>query len=78
MTVTVEKIANEVKLLQKIDLDEFLIWLSDYELKRFDEWDEEIQRDSQLGGRLQFVLDRVRDDISAGRTKPLDEIINNF
>ena len=69
MTVTVEKIVNEVKSLQKQELDEFLTWFADYELEQFDEWDEEIQRDSQPGGRLQAVLDRVRDDISAGRTK---------
>ena len=77
MTVTVEKIANEVKSLPKGEFGEFLTWLTDYELKQFDEWDEEIQYDSQPGGRLQSVLNRVRDDISAGRTKPLDEIINN-
>jgi len=68
MTVTVEKIANDVKLLQKPELDEFLMWLADYEIKHFDEWDEEIQRDSQPGGRLQVMLNRVRNDISAGRT----------
>ena len=77
MTLAVEKIANEVKLLQRQELDEFLAWLADYELEQFDEWDEEVHRDSQPGGRLQIVLDRVRDDISAGRTKSLDEIINN-
>ena len=78
MTVTVAKIANQVKLLQKRELDEFLTWLAGYELEQFDEWVREIQRDSQPGGRLQAVLDRVRDDISAGRTKPLDEILNNY
>ena len=78
MTVTVEKIANEVKLLQEQEFDEFLTWLTDYELEHFDEWDEEIQRDSQPCGRLQIVLDRARNDIYAGRTKPLDGIINNF
>lgn len=77
MTLAVEKIANEVKLLQREELDEFLTWLAEYELEQFDEWDEEIHRDSQLGGRLQVVLDRVRGDISAGRTKSLDEIVNN-
>ena len=77
MTVTVEKIVNDVKSLRKQELDEFLTWLGDYELEQFDDWDEEIQRDSQPGGRLQAVLDRVREDISAGRTKPLDNVLNN-
>jgi len=77
MTVTVEKIINDVKLLRQQELNEFLTWLGDYELEQFDDWDEEIQRDSQPGGRLQVVLDRVRKDISAGRTKPLDKVLNN-
>ena len=77
MTGTVEKIVNEVKSLQKQELGEFLTWSADYGLEQFDDWDEEIQRDSQPGGRLQAVLDRVRDDIFAGRTKPLDEVLNN-
>ena len=77
MTLVVERIANEIKLLQRQELDEFLTWLAEYELKQFDEWDEEIHNDSQPGGRLQVLLDRVRNDISAGRTKSLDEIINN-
>ena len=77
MTVTVEKIANEVKALPEKELDEFLSWLADYELAHPDHWDKEIERDSQPGGRLDAVLERVRGDIAAGRTKPLDEVIDN-
>lgn len=77
MTATVEKIANEVKALREKELDEFLSWLADYELAHPDRWDLEIERDSQPGGRLDAVLKRVRGHIAAGRTKPLDEVINN-
>ena len=77
MTATVERIADEVKGLPKQELDEFLSWLADYELAHPDEWDGEIQRDSQPGGRLEAVLARVRGDIAGGRTRPLDEVINN-
>lgn len=77
MTATVEKIADEVKSLPEKELDEFLSWLADYELAHPDRWDKEIERDSQPGGRLDAVLKRVRGDISAGRTKPLDEVIDN-
>ena len=77
MTATVERIADEVKALPEKELDEFLTWLSDYELAHPDRWDKEIERDSQPGGRLDAVLARVRDDIAAGRTKPLDEVLNN-
>lgn len=77
MTATVEKIADEVKALPEKELDEFLSWLTNYELAHPDRWDEEMERDSQPGGRLDSVLKRVRDDIAAGRTKPLHEVIHN-
>ena len=77
MTGTVEKIANEVKGLPEKEFDEFLSWLADYELAHPDRWDKEFERDSQPGGRLDAMLKRVRGDIAAGRTKPLDEVINN-
>jgi hypothetical protein len=77
MTAAVEKIAGEVKALPEKELDEFLSWLADYELQHPDRWDREIERDSLLGGRLDAVLSRVRTDIAAGRTKPLDEVIDN-
>lgn len=77
MTVTVERIANEVKALPDREMDEFLSWLADYELAHPDPWDKEIEHDSQPGGRLDAVLTRVRGDIADGRTKPLDEVIDN-
>ena len=77
MTATVEKIAEQVKALPERELDEFLSWLADYEQEHSDEWDKEIERDFQSGGRLSSVLNRVRGDIAAGRTKPLGEIIDN-
>lgn len=77
MTALVEKIAGQVQALPERDFDEFLSWLADYELAHPDRWDREIERDSQPGGRLDAVLKRVRSDIAAGRTKPLDEVINN-
>jgi len=77
MTVLVERIANEVKALSEKELDEFLSWLAEYELALPDRWDKEIERDSQPGGRLDAVLTRVREDITAGRSKPLDEVIDD-
>ncbi len=77
MTATVEKIADEVKALPGNELDEFLSWLAEYELAHPDRWDKEIERDSQPGGRLNAVLERVRGDIAAGRTRQLVEVIDN-
>jgi hypothetical protein len=76
MTSTVQRIAEEVKALPGKELDEFLSWLADYELAHPDEWDKQIERDSQPGGRLDAVLKRVQADIGAGRTKPLDDVID--
>ncbi len=77
MTVAVEKLANEIRALPQEEFDQFLSWLSQYQAEQMDDWDREIERDSQPGGRLQDVLDRVRNDIAEGRTKPLDEILDN-
>lgn len=77
MTAEVQRLANEVKRLNREQLEEFLSWLFDYELAEWDEWDQQIARDSAPGGRLSGVLDRVRRDITAGRTKPLDEFLDN-
>jgi len=75
MKAAVRKIAEQVRALPKSELDEFLSWLAEYEAGRPDEWDQEIERDSQDGERLNPVLERVHEDIAAGRTEPLDEVI---
>jgi len=77
MTRTVEKIAAEVSALPDAELDELLAWLADFESQRMDAWDKEIAADSLPGGRLQGLLDRAKDDIAAGRTKPLDEVLDH-
>lgn len=77
MTTRVERIADEVKALPRGEREEFLSWLADFELEQSDDWDKEIARDAQPGGRLDRVLKRVRRDIAEGRTKPLDEVLDN-
>ena len=77
LTTRVEQIAEQVKSLPLSEREELLAWLADFELGQVDAWDEELARDSQPGGRMQHVLDRVRRDIAEGRTKPLGEVIDN-
>jgi peptide subunit release factor 1 (eRF1) len=77
MTTRVEQIAEQVKSLPLSEREELLAWLADFELGQVDAWDEEMARDSQPGGRMQRVIDRVRRDIAHGRTKPLGEVIDN-
>jgi hypothetical protein len=77
MTTRVEQIAEQVKSLPLSEREELLAWLADFELGQVDAWDEEMARDSQPGGRMQRVIDRVRRAIAQGRTKPLGEVIDN-
>jgi len=77
MTANVKKIAEQVKALPQDEREEFLSWLADFEAEHIDDWDKEIARDSQPGGRMERVLERVRKDIAEGRTKSLDEILDN-
>ncbi|MGE5295423.1 MAG: hypothetical protein ACM3VT_11400 [Solirubrobacterales bacterium] len=77
MKAAVQRITEQVKALPPKELDEFLSWLAEYEKSQRDEWDKEIERDSQEGGTLRPLLDRVRTDIASGRTKPLDEVVDN-
>lgn len=73
MATRVEQIAEQVKALPDDEREELLSWLADFEIGHSDDWDKELARDSQPGGRLEGVLERVRKDITEGRTKPLDE-----
>jgi len=77
MKAAVKKIAEQVKALPETDLEEFLSWLEEYEMGHPDTWDKEIEQDSQDGGPLSSVLNRVRMDIASGKTKPLDEVLDN-
>ena len=77
MKAVVKKLAEQVKALPEGELDEFLSWLEEYEMGHPDEWDKEIERDSQDGGSLSSVLNRVRKDIASGKTKSLDEVLDN-
>jgi len=77
MKADVQKIAEQVKALPEQELEEFLSWLAEYNQGHSDEWDKEIERDSHVGGALDPILRRVRADIASGRTKPLDEVIDN-
>ena len=75
MTSRVEQIVAQVKALPEDERHEFLSWLAEFELEHSDEWDQEIARDSQPGGRLGSILNRVRRDIAEGRTFSLEEAL---
>ena len=77
MTARVKKIVEQVMALPQDEREDFLSWLADFEADRIDDWDKEIARNSQPGGRLEGVLERVHKDIAEGRTRPLDEVFDN-
>lgn len=77
MTRAVEKLADKVKALPEEQLEEFLAWLAEFEAERLDSWETEVAADSRPGGRLQPLIDRARDDIAKGKTKPLDEVLDH-
>ncbi|MFH0731048.1 MAG: hypothetical protein V2B19_32485 [Pseudomonadota bacterium] len=77
MNAKVKEIAERVKALPEEELEEFLTWLANFEADHYDCWDKEILLDSQPGGCLKGVIERARKDIAEGRTKPLDEVLNN-
>ncbi len=73
MTTAVARIVDQVRQLRGGELDELRAWLAGY----MDAWDLEMAEDSRPGGRLAGILRRVRRDVAEGRTKPLDEVLDN-
>jgi hypothetical protein len=75
MSATVEKILKKVKSLSPKDRNEFWERIAAEEAKHLDEWEKQVERDSNVG-KLDHLLAELNDDIEAGRVKPLDEIVS--
>ena len=75
MSATVEKILKEVKGLSSEERKELWDRVATEEANNLDEWEKQIERDSNAG-KLDHLLAELKDDIKAGRVKPLDEVIN--
>ena len=75
MSATVEKILKEVKTLSSEERNELWDRIAADEAHKLDEWEKQIQRDSD-DGKLDHLLAELKEDIKAGRVKPLDEVIN--
>ena len=70
---TVTDIVAAVKQLPEDQKGELLERLREVDFE--DAWDREIQADAKAG-RLDPLWQQAVKDIEAGRTKPLDEVIN--
>jgi hypothetical protein len=75
MSATVEKILREVKNLSSQERQELWDRVAAEEANNLDDWEKQIERDSNAG-KLDDLLAELRDDIKAGRVKPLNEVIN--
>jgi len=71
---TVSEIIEAVKKLPEQDKSEFLERLAEIDFD--DAWDRQIEADAQAG-RLDYLWMEATEDIKAGRTKPLDEVLDD-
>ena len=71
---TVVEIIDAVKNLDEQEKGEFLEKLTEIDFD--DAWDRQIEADA-TAGRLDHLWQQALEDIEAGRTKPLDEILND-
>ena len=72
--MSVTELIEAVKDLSDTEKGEFLDRLSEIDFE--DAWDRQIEADAKAG-RLDFLWQQALEDIEAGRTKPLDEVLNN-
>jgi len=75
MSATLEKILKEVKNLSSQERQELWDRVAAEEANNLDDWEKQIKRDSKAG-KLDHLLAELKEDIQAGRVKPLDEVIN--
>jgi hypothetical protein len=71
---TVSEIIEAVKKLPEPDKSEFLERLVEVDFD--DAWDRQIDADAKAG-RLDGLWNEAMEDIKAGRTKPLDEVLGD-
>ena len=70
-----EKILKEVKTLSSQERQELWDRVAAEEANNLDDCEKRIERDSNAG-KLDHLLAELKDDIKAGRVRPLDEVIN--
>jgi len=71
--MSVAEIIDAVKELSEAQKAEFLERLKEIDFE--DAWDRQIEADAKAG-RLDHLWQKALEDIEAGRTKPLDEVLD--
>ena len=72
--MSVAEIIDAVKELSENEKGEFLNRLIEIDFE--DAWDRQIEADAKAG-RLDHLWQNALEDIEAGRTKPLDEVLDH-
>jgi hypothetical protein len=70
---TVAEIQAEIERLTHAEQRELAQWFAEMQA---DAWDAQIEDDIHAG-RLDHLIAQAEADIAAGRTKPLDEVLDN-
>ena len=65
--MTIEELEFAIQKLPAHEFKRLAAWFAEFEAEQ---WDRQIEAD-QRAGRLDHVIKRVREDIEAGRSKPL-------
>jgi hypothetical protein len=69
---TVDEIEAAISKLDPQDFIRVRDWLLEQDHRA---WDQQLEKDSSTG-RLDSLIGEIERDIAAGRTKPLDDVIN--
>jgi hypothetical protein len=70
---SVAEIQAEIEKLSRAEQRKLAEWFAQVQA---DAWDAQIEEDI-TAGRLDHLLAQAEADIAAGRTKPLDEVLDN-
>lgn len=70
---SVAEIQAEIEKLSGAEQRKLALWFAQVQV---DGWDAQIEEDVNAG-RLDHLLAQAEADIAAGRTKPLDEVLDN-
>ena len=71
---TIAEIQSAIAKLSEAEKRKLARWLAEM---RADAWDAEIEEDVNAG-RLDHLIAQAEADIAAGRTKSLDEVLDNL
>jgi hypothetical protein len=69
---TVQEIETAIQKLKPQEIHEVADWLQEL---REELWDKQIEANARAG-KLDKLMEEAREDYRAGRTKPLDEILD--